>query len=127
MPDWERFDDRRWQGLALAATAPVAAFGVSIGCLVRNMVRAPDEFFFSGRAYDSAAVYGRLRGTGISDAVLTLFLAALTVVWTIALFRYVRAAPRSPLSVGVLIISLGLFAYAARGAWLSGYPVCNPF
>ena len=123
----EWFGDRRWQGLALAATAPVAALGVSLGCLVRNLVRHPEEFPFLRPVLQSPDVYGRMPGTGIGTAALTLLLAGLTVVWFVALFRYVRADPRSPLSIGVAIISLGIFAYQARHAWLMAYPVCNPF
>ena len=127
MADWERFGDRRWQGLALAATAPVAAVGVSLGCLVRNIVRQPEEFSFLRPVLQSPEGYGRMPGTGIDAAALTLLLAGLTVVWFVALFRYVRADPRSSLSVGVAIISLGIFVYASRHTWLMAYPVCNPF
>lgn len=128
MANWEWFSDRRWQGLALVATAPVAALGISLGCLVRNMVRSPTEYFFARPVLEPAVeMYGRMPGTGVGDAALTLFLATLTIVWIIALFRYVRAAPRSPLSIGAAIISLALFGYAARQTWLLGYPVCNPF
>ncbi|MBA4000203.1 hypothetical protein [Brevundimonas sp.] len=126
MADWERFDDRRWQGLALAATAPVAAVGVSLGCLVRNIAQSPGEFSFLRPFIQSVEVYGRMPGTGIDTAALTLLLAGLTVVWFVALFGYVRADPRSPLSMGVAIISLGIFAYASRHTWLMAYPVCNP-
>jgi hypothetical protein len=112
---------RALHGAVIVMAAPMAAAGLSLGCFLRNFSRSPELFF--GGSIDGH----RLPGTGLADFGMTLFLALLTVVWAAALAHFLLSNRRSPIALGLALLSLVAFAGFGWNTWIYAYPVCNPF
>ena len=117
------------QGAVLAMAGLVASLGVTLGCMIRNIVSWPQEFahnFMAEPVGGAGEMHGHLRGTGLGDIGLSIAFALLMLVWIWALVRFVRQEPRSRLTWTLAAGIVAIFLWAGWQNWLMAYPVCNP-
>jgi hypothetical protein len=118
---------RLLQGLILAMAGLVASLGVTLGCMIRNILMWPEGFAHNfTREPNAGDMHGHLRGTGLADMALVLVFALLMLVWVWGVVRFVRRDSRSPLTWALAAGIVSIFAWACWRNWLLAYPVCNP-
>ena len=118
---------RLLEGLVLTMAGAVASLGVTSGCLIRNLIRFPEEYAHNFPGAAPSEPYGHMPGTGLADMSLTVLFAVLMFAWVWALVRFLRREPRSPTNWAMGIVAAGVFVWLAWGAWRFAYPVCNSF
>jgi hypothetical protein len=116
------------EAVILAMAGLIASMGVTFGCLIRNLIQNPGAFAHNWSEPNAAeALYGNMRGTGVSDMVLAAVLALLMLAWIWAFVLFVRREPRSPFTWATVAIVGGAFLWFCWQNWRLAYPVCNAF
>ena len=113
--------DQFLKGLVIAMAAPLASMGVTLGCFIRNLVLYPQE---SSTIGDDEIL---IPGSSLADLGVTLVLAAMALLWLVALVRFIQTDPRKPLTIVLAILAVAVFSASAWGNWRLAYPVCNAF
>lgn len=122
---------RVFEAVILAMAGMVATFGVTFGCLIRNLLLWPAEYAHNfgapGSDRSGAPLHVRMPGTGLGDMAMTVVFAILMLAWIWAFVAFVRREPRSPVTWVSGALIGGGFIWLCWQNWLLAYPVCNAF